>query len=97
MDLQKVQDHDRRDFTRNTGKTPLSSDSGRLDLRTERDKIDESRDIDYSEDGDIPATRPKFDWRAHASHRNTFDSVLKTRICEQQKLSRNAVIFSTKR
>ena len=71
-----VQNPDRRDFTGNTEKTPLRSASSRLDSNIEQDEIDETRDIDNSEDGDFPATRLNYDRRAHAHHRETKLSTL---------------------
>ena len=63
-----VQHPDRRDFTRNTENTPLRSASSRLDLNIDQDIIDETRDIDNSEDGDFPATRLSYDQRAEAHY-----------------------------
>ena len=48
-----VQNPGRRDFAENTENTPLRSTSSRLDLNIEQDAIDETRDIDDSEDGDF--------------------------------------------
>ena len=62
------QNPDRRDFTGNTENAPLTSASSRLDSNFEQDEIDETRDIDNSEDGDFPVTRFYYDRRAHAHH-----------------------------
>ena len=64
----KVQNPDRRDFTGNTENTLLRSASSWLKLNIEQDEIDETRDIDNSEDGDFPSTRLNYDRRAHAHH-----------------------------
>ena len=56
-----VQKPDRRDFTGNTEYTPLRSASSRLDSNIEQDQIDETREIDISDDGDFPATRINYD------------------------------------
>ena len=58
---------ERRDFTGNT-ENSLRSASSRLYLNFEQDEIDESRNIDNSEDVDFPATKLVYDWRAHAQH-----------------------------
>ena len=63
-----VQNPDQRDFTKNTKNTPLRLASSRLDLIIDRDIIDETRDIDDFQDGDLPATRLNYDRRAHAHH-----------------------------
>ena len=63
-----VQNPDRRDFTGKTEITQLRPASSRLDLKIEQDGIDETRDVDNSEDGDFPATRPIHDQRAHTHH-----------------------------
>ena len=60
-----VQNLDRRYFTGNTENTPLRSASSRLGSNIEQDEIDETRDIDNSEDVDFPETRFIFDRRAH--------------------------------
>ena len=52
-----VQNLDRRDFTGNTENTPLRSASSRLGLSIEQDELDETHDVDDSEDGDLLATR----------------------------------------
>ena len=56
-----VQKPDRRHFTGNTEYTPLRSASSRLDSNIEQDEIDETHEIDISDDGDFPATRIKYD------------------------------------
>ena len=63
-----VQKLDRRDFTKITENTPLSSSSSRLVLNNEQDGIDESLHIDNSEDGDFPATKRNYDRIAHGRH-----------------------------
>ena len=63
-----VQNPDRRNFTGNTENTPLRSASSQLDLNNDQDLIDETRDINNSEDGDFPATRVNHDRKAHAHH-----------------------------
>ena len=63
-----VQNPDRKDFTGNTENTPLRSASSRLDLNIDQDIIDETCDIDNSEDGGFAATRLNYDRRAHAQH-----------------------------
>ena len=65
-----VQNPARRVFMGNTESTPLRSTSGRLDLNIEQLEIDETRDIDNSEDGDFTFTRLIYDRRAHAHHTN---------------------------
>ena len=62
-----VQIPDRRDFLGNTGKTPLMSTSSRLDLNTNQDRNDGTRDKDF-EDGDFPALRHSYDRRAPTHH-----------------------------
>ena len=69
-----VQNPDQRDFTGNTENTPLRLASSRLDLNIEKDEIDETRDLDNSEDGDFPETRLNYDRRAHAHHSSPSDS-----------------------
>ena len=68
-----VQNPHRRDFTVNTENIPLSPASSRLDLDIEQDEIDETRNIDSSEDGDLPETRFNYDRRAHAHHKHTIN------------------------
>ena len=63
-----VQNLDQRDFTGSTENIPLRSASNRLDLNIEQDEIDETPDIDHSEDGDFPAAKLNYDPRAHAHH-----------------------------
>ena len=63
-----VQNPDRSDFTGNIEDTPLRSASSWLDLNIEQDEIDETPDIDNSEDGDFPETKFNYDRRAHAYH-----------------------------
>ena len=63
-----VQNSDRRDFTGDAENTPFRSASSRLDLNIKQDELDETRDIDKSEDGDFPATKLNYDRRAHAHH-----------------------------
>ena len=66
------QNPDRRDFTGNTKTTPLRSTSSQLDLNIDQDIIDETRDIDNSEDGDFLATSLNYDRKAHAHHKWNF-------------------------
>ena len=65
-----VQNPDQKDFTGNTKNTPLRSAFSRLDLNVEQDEKDETRDIDNSEDRDFPATRLRYDRRAHTHHKD---------------------------
>ena len=64
-----VQNPARRDFIENTEKTPLKSASNRLDLNTDQDRIDETRDIENFEEGDFPILRPNYDRQAHTHHK----------------------------
>ena len=63
-----VQNPDWGEFTGNTENTPLMSASSRLDLNIDQKRIEETRDIEYFEDGDFPAFRPNYDRRAHTHH-----------------------------
>ena len=63
-----VRKPDRRDFSGKTNNTPLRLASSHLDLNIEQDGMDETRDIDNSEDVDFSATRLKYDRKAHADH-----------------------------
>ena len=63
-----VQNPDQRDLTRNTKKTPRRLVSSRLDLKIEQDEIDETLDIDISEDGDFSAKKLSYDRKAHVHH-----------------------------
>ena len=63
-----IQSPDRRDFTGNTKKTPLWSALSRPDLNSEQDLKDVVCDIGNSEDGEILATKPNNERRAHAHH-----------------------------
>ena len=56
----------RTHFTRNTEDTPLRLFSTWLDLYINQNVIDETHDIDNSEDGNFPATKLNNDRRAHA-------------------------------
>ena len=64
----KVQNLDRIDFTGRTEKTPLSLVTSRLDLNIDQDSMDETRDIDNSEDGDFPTASFNYDRRTHAHY-----------------------------
>ena len=50
------QNLDRRDFTGNIEKTPLVSASSRLDPNIDRDRIDETSDVEKTKDGDFLVT-----------------------------------------
>ena len=63
-----VQNLDRGYFKGNSENTPFMSASSRLDLNIDRDRIDDSRDIESFEDSDFPALRPNHDRRAHFHH-----------------------------
>ena len=63
-----VQNPDWGEFTGSTENTPLMSASSRLDVNIHQNRIDETRDIEYFEDGDFPALRPNYDRRAHTHH-----------------------------
>ena len=65
----EVQNPDRRDFLGKIRNTPLTSASSRLDLDNESNRDDTRNDEDF-EDGDFPALKPNYDWRAHANHNN---------------------------
>ena len=69
----EVQNPDRRDFSfpGNTRSTPLMSASSRLDLDSELNRNDETRNDVDSEDGDLPAIKPNYDQRVHAHHRHS--------------------------
>ena len=64
----EVQNPYQRDFSKNAGNTPLISASSRLDLNTNQDRNDETRNEENFEDGDFPALRPNHDRRSHAHH-----------------------------
>ena len=42
--------------------------SSRLDLDNELNRNDETRNAVDFQDGDFPALKPNYDWRAHAHH-----------------------------
>ena len=63
-----LQNPDRINFTENTENIPLRLASSWLDLNIDQDKIDETSDIDNSEDGDFPAKRLIYERKAHAHH-----------------------------
>ena len=65
-----IQNPDRRDFTVNTGKTPLMSTSRRLHFNIDQNGYDETRDVENFEDGDFLALKHNYDRRAH-THRST--------------------------
>ena len=44
------------------------SASGGIELHVDQDGKDETRKVEKFEDGDFPALRPNYDWRAHAHH-----------------------------
>ena len=60
--------HDRRDFLVNTGNTPLMSASSRVDLNTNQDRNDETREKENFEHGDFPAIKSNDDRRTQAHH-----------------------------
>ena len=64
-----VQNPDRRDFIGNAENTPLKLASSRLVLKIDRDRIDETRDIENFEDSDFLALKPNNDRQAHTHHR----------------------------
>ena len=53
----EVQNPDRKDILRNAGNTPLKLDSSRLDLNTNQDRKEETRNEENFEDGDFPSLR----------------------------------------
>ena len=65
-----LQNPERRDFLRNASNTPLMSASCRLDLNTNQDKNDETRNEENFEDGDCPALGLNCDQRAYAHHKD---------------------------
>ena len=67
--ISDVQNPDRRDFIRNAINTPLMSASSRLDLNTNQNKDDETRNEEDFEDGDFPALRPSYDRRVPTRHK----------------------------
>ena len=98
----RVQNPDQRDFKGNTETTPLRSASSRLDLNIEQGEIDEARDIDDSEDGEFPATRFNYDWRAYAHHNHCrhhhlkfsfFKNLIETAATEKKQLFRTFYLF----
>ena len=64
----EVQNLDRMVFLGNAINTPFMSDSCRLDLNTNQERNDETRNEENFEDGDFPALRPNYDRRAPAHH-----------------------------
>ena len=70
-----VQNPNRRDFTRNTEKTPLISASSRLDLSVDQDRNVETHNVENFEDGDFPVLRPNYDRRTH-THHSSFPSLI---------------------
>ena len=64
----EVQNPDRRVFFGNAGNTPLMSASSRLDLNTNQERADETRNEENFEDGDFPVLKPNYDRRAHTHH-----------------------------
>ena len=70
-----VHNPDQKDFIEDTENTPPIPASSRLDLIMEQDKIDETRNIENVEDGDIPAVRPSSDRRAPIHHMMTVHNV----------------------
>ena len=44
------------------------SASSRLDLNTNQDRNDETRNEENFEDGDFPVLRPNYDWRMQDHH-----------------------------
>ena len=65
----EVQNHDRRDSFGIASNTSFISASSRLDLNTNQDRNDETRNEKNFEDGDLPALRPNFDQRAQSRHK----------------------------
>ena len=59
---------DRRDFLGNAGNTPLMSASSRLDLNTNQDRNDETRNEEDFKDGDFLVLRSTYDRRPEAHH-----------------------------
>ena len=66
--ISEVQNPDRRDFLWNAGNTPLMSACSRLDLNTNQDFNDKTRNEENFEDGDFPVLRPNLDRRTQAHH-----------------------------
>ena len=64
-----VQNADRRDFSGNTEKTPLMSASSRVDLNIDRDRNDDTCNVENFEDGDFPALKPTYDRQARLHHK----------------------------
>ena len=62
----QVQNPDRRDFLGNIRNTPLMSTSSRLNLDTDTNRNDETRnDVDF-EDDNFPALKPNYDRGGYA-------------------------------
>ena len=59
-----VQNPDQRDLTGNTVNTPLMSASIRLDLNADRDRGEDTRNVQNFEDGVFPALHLNYDHRA---------------------------------
>ena len=64
----EVQNPDRGDFLGNAENTPLMSASSRLDLNTNQDGNDEIRNEENFRDGEFPALKSNYDWRAQFHH-----------------------------
>ena len=63
-----VQNRDRRDFILITENTPLKSASSQLDLDNDQNRINDTLDIENSEDGDFSALGTNYDQQAHIHH-----------------------------
>ena len=66
--ISDVQNPDTKDFLGNSGDTPLMLASIRLDLDTNQDSKDKTRNEENFEDGDFQDLRPDYDWRTQAHH-----------------------------
>ena len=71
----EFQNPDRQDNLGNTGNTPLVPTSSRLDLNTTQNRNDETRNEENSEDGNIPALRSNYDWKAYARQSISYVSI----------------------
>ena len=72
----EVENFDRRDFVGNAVNTPLMSVSTRLDLNTNHDRIDQTRNEENFLDGDFPPLRPNYDQRTQVHHNDSLYNVL---------------------
>ena len=63
-----IQNPGRRDFIGITENTPLKSASSRLALNIDQDRIDETRDIEFFEDGHFLPIRPNYKRQSRNRH-----------------------------